>query len=254
MKDAIERRELRKAVQVYRPLVAKPDLFLRFARLADEGKLDIAATKAKLDTDKNAATAEEWAKEHGVLGLAASVENGVLTSNTRGGKTETIAGFAYEAWVANGCLQLYEAATAEELDMELIASYIADPRHKLHYTTTRALAREWALKAVAHETQTQVAGNAYPALYGEVGRFVAGWSFANLLGAMWLQNLWLLTATEAPRRCRWCDNIIDYDQPSQPQGKKPKGRKKEKFCNKTCANAYRYRTTTKPRRQAARAG
>jgi hypothetical protein len=70
---------------------------------------------------------------------------------------------------------------------------------------------------------------------------------------MWLQMFWLLTATETPRRCLWCDKVIDYEQPEQPQGKKKKrGRKKEKFCNKTCDNNYRYQTTTKPRRQAAR--
>jgi hypothetical protein len=68
---------------------------------------------------------------------------------------------------------------------------------------------------VASETQQKVAGNAYPGLYGEVGKFVQGWDFMNLLGAMWLQMFWLLTASETPRRCRnWeCDKVIAYEQP-----------------------------------------
>ena len=114
------------------------------------------------------------------------------------------------------------------------------------------MAREWALVTVASVTQEKVAGNAYPALYGKVGRFVQGWDFRNLLGAMWLQMFWLLTAAEAPHRCRECDKIIAYEQPYQPQGTKKRGRKKEKFCDKVCSDSYVYRTKTKPRRQAAR--
>jgi hypothetical protein len=66
-----------------------------------------------------------------------------------------------------------------------------------------------------------------PSYYGELGRLVAGWSFTNLLGAMSLQMFWLLTATETPQRCKNCD--------------------------KRCSNRYTYLTTTKLRRQAARA-
>jgi hypothetical protein len=115
---------------------------------------------------------------------------------------------------------------------------------------------------VATETQKKVAGNVYSALYGEVGRFVAGWSFMNLLGAMWLQMLWLLTATETPRRCRnWeCDKVIAFKQPDQPaEGTRRNDRSggyrtriDKKFCNKTCRDHYHYLTKTKPRRHAAR--
>jgi hypothetical protein len=73
--------------------------------------------------------------------------------------------------------------------LDLIASYIDNPRHELLYSRTPALAREWALNAVANETQGKVAGNAYPALYGEVGKFIQGRAFTNLLGAMWLQDV-----------------------------------------------------------------
>jgi hypothetical protein len=115
------------------------------------------------------------------------------------------------------------------------------------------------LAFVASETQRKVAGNAYPAPYGEVGNFVQGWDFINLLGAMWLQMFWLLTASEAPRRCRnWeCDKIIAYEQPEQPMGLTPKNdrsggcrtRADKGFCSKRCGNRYNYLTRTKPRRQ-----
>ena len=160
--------------------------------------------------------------------------------------------------MANGCLRLYEAATAAEPDTELIASYML-PRDKA-LAHRPAWARAWALDAVATATQERIAGNAYPALYGEVGRFVAGWSFMNLLGAMWLQMFWLLTATEEPQRCRNCDKIIAYEQPDQlMQGTKRndrsggyRTRRDKRFCGKKCRNEHTYLTKTKPRRQAAR--
>src|SRR5215211_4123896 len=62
MRQAVERREARKEGWVYWPLVKYPDLFLKFARLADEGKLDDAPTVDELDTDKNAGAAKEWAE------------------------------------------------------------------------------------------------------------------------------------------------------------------------------------------------
>jgi hypothetical protein len=260
IRQAAERRDARKEEgdysndRVYLPLVEYPDLFLRFARLADEGKLDDATTKEELDTDKNAEAAKDWAETYGTLGLTRVEpdEFGFRGAYTLGGEADTVAAFAHEAWVANGCLRLYEAATAEELDAELIASYMT-PRGKALHMSTPAQAQEFALGVVATQTQGRVAGNAYPVLYGEVGRFVQGWSFTNLLGAMWLQMFWLLTASEAPRRCRECGEIIPPEPPNLPPGTKKRGRKKEKFCDKTCDNRYRYRTDIKPRRQAAKA-
>lgn len=264
LRKAVERTRLRKEGWVYYPLVQKPDLFLKFARLAENG-LDDVASAGGLDTDKNACVALDWAWEHGVLGLTrGDEEEWFRGASTRGGKADSVASFASEAWRANTCLRLYEAATAEEMDKDFIASRMY-PRDKAFFTRTPARTREWALNIVATETQKKIAGNAYPALYGEVGRFVAGWSFTNLLGAMWLQMFWLLTATEAPRRCRnWeCGKIIALDQPIQPtEGKKRNDRSNgyrtridRQFCpdnNDRCKNRYNYLTRVKPRRRAAR--
>ena len=262
LRQAVKRTKLRKEGWVYYPLVKNPDLFLKFARLADGDGLDNAATVDGLDSDKNAGVALDWAREHGVLGLThADEKEWFRAARTRGGKADTVAAFAYEAWRANTCLRLYEAATAEEIDKELIASYMY-PRDKTIFTHTPARTRQWALNIVATETQQKVAGNAYPALYGKVGRFISGWSFSNLLGAMWLQMFWLLTASETPRKCRnWeCDKIIAYKQPVQPTQGMTKNdrsggystRKDREFCDYKCRNRYNYFTRTKPRRQAAR--
>jgi hypothetical protein len=200
-----------------------------------------------LDTDKNAAVALDWAWEHGTLGLTSGDEvDGFRGASTRGGKEDTVSSFAKEAWRANACLRLYEAATAEELDTDLIASYMY-PRDRVFFTHTPARTREWALSIVATETQKKVAGNAYPALYGEIGSFEAGWTFTGLLGAMWLQMFWLLTAEEEPRRCRHCDKIISYGGSDQR-----KRGPKRRFCDKKCSDSYHYETVTKPRRRAAR--
>lgn len=260
----MQRENLPKKGWVYWPLVENPDLFLEFARLADDGGLDNASTVDELDTDKNRDAALAWAREHGVLGLTffGPDDFGFRPASTLGGKADTVAAFAHEAWKANGYLRLYEAATAEELDVDLISSYMI-PRDKVVYTHPAhppARTRGWALDVVATETQKKIAGNAYPALYGEVRRLEAGWSFRNLLGAMWLQMFWLLTASEQPQRCKNCDSIIAYEQPNQPmQGTKAndrsagyRTRKDKNYCDKKCRDQRHYLTVTKPRRQAAR--
>jgi hypothetical protein len=257
MKQAIERSKARNEVWSYAPLVHVPDLFLKFARLADEEGLDRDAAR-ELDTDKNAAIALSWAHDYGVLGLTSVEDDGLRGTSTKGGEADTVEAFACEAWTANGCLHLYEAATAETLDADLIAFYM--PSRSRAFAATPASTRAWALGAVASETQRNVAGNAYPALYGGVGRFVPGWDFMNLLGAMWLQMFWLLTASEAPRRCKnWeCDKIIAYEQPDQPTlGTKKNDRSggyitriDKAFCSKRCSNRYNYLTRTKPQRQS----
>jgi len=264
VRQAVKRTKRRKQGDSYYPLVDDPDLFLKFARLADGDGLDNAVSVKGLDTDKNADAALDWIRTFGVLGLTPVEVDGFRGASTRGGKADTVASFAAEAWRANTCLRLYEAATAEEMDKDFIASRMY-PRDKAFFTRTLARTREWALNIVATETQKKIAGNAYPALYGEVGRFVAGWSFTNLLGAMWLQMFWLLTATEAPRRCRnWeCGKIIALDQPIYPtEGKKRNDRSNgyrtridRQFCpdnNDRCKNRYNYLTRVKPRRRAAR--
>ena len=81
------------------------------------------------------------------------------------------------------------------------------------------------------------------------GAFRTGWGFRSLLGAMWLQMLWLLTAPEEDvRRCLWCDQVITFEQPEQPaipawknnRRRRRKIRKDKQYCDAHCRTAYDY--------------
>jgi hypothetical protein len=60
------------------------------------------------------------------------------------------------------------------------------------------------LTAVAAIVQEKVASSVYPALYLKPGGgYDQGWDFQYLLGALWLQKLWLLsTDPDQQRRFR----------------------------------------------------
>ena len=223
----------------YRPLVDYSDgrIFLKFARLADDGGLD-----DHLDSDKNAEAALQWADGYGALGLTSSNKPGAWWGSPRGGIGDTVAAFAFEAHVANRTLKLYEAATRPGgVDVEKIAS-LTPGRYEGLITSSPNEARSWALGKAAANIQARVVRYAYPQLYQrETGTFVEGYDFANLCGALWLQALWLVTADDV-RRCGYplCNRIITYEQPEKPLGhkkgerKKHKTHKNKKFCNNTC--------------------
>ena len=216
----------------YQPLVSYPGLFLTFARLAEGDGLD----SNPLDSERNAAAALQWAHGHGTLGLTTVEDHGRLGASTRGGRGDTVESFADEAWIAHGALTVYEAATAPEgPDMETLRSY--DPSYGF-FTQEPERAQEWGMQAVANVVQAKVSRHASLALYQRDGGYVQGYDFANLLGAMWLQMFWLLTADKQPRKCRRCRRVIV-------------GRKNKFYCDDKCKNAYNYRTRTKPRREAA---
>jgi hypothetical protein len=78
----------------------------------------------------------------------------------------------------------------------------------------------------------------------EDGAITLAWRFNNLLGAMWIQMMRLLTATGSTRRFARseCTRIITFD-PGQPPAepgltKNPRGnyktRKDKKFCSDLC--------------------
>jgi len=220
----------------YEPLIKHEDLFLRFARLAEDDGLDGGDD---LDTDRNATVAHRWAEEYGVLGLTFYPRRGRHSRqvNPAGGEGDTVAGFAAEAWAAHRALRLYEAATRSEsggVDVETIISLTPDHVHKDSLERFPEEARAFALSAVVHEIQDRQPYY-FPALYWPetpklmpTGEFVQGWGFTNLLGAIWLQALWLLTAgPDNQKRCAYpkCNRIIIYEQPAKPSLQK-KGERK----------------------------
>jgi hypothetical protein len=218
----------------YEPLLWYEDLFLRFARLPEDAGLEWGD---QLDTDQNAAIALDWAKTYGLLGLTLNKPRGKHSrwANPAGGEGDTVAGFAAEAWAAHRALRLYEAATRSEgVDVETIISLTTDPVHRDSLERFPDEAREYALKDVVHEIHDRRPYYS-PALYWPetrdrrpTGEFVQGWRFTNLLGALWLQALWLLTAgPNNQKRCAYpkCNRIIIYEQPEKPSEHK-KGERK----------------------------
>jgi hypothetical protein len=251
----------------YKPLVGQGGLFFEFARLADDGGLDSASTPEELDTDRNANAALEWVSVYGgVLGLTTGERRGRRYWSTRGGKMDTVARFAEEAWIASRVLRLYEAATREGgPDIEAISGFMEEEgmgSHEIRLLAgTPEAARESALLKVTRDTQEPVARYCYPALYrrGDHNHFVQGSGFSNLLGALWLEMFWLILSDDA-RRCRnpECNRIVPFEPtPARDwferndRGSGYATRTDKVYCSKRCANRHFYLTRTKPRRRQA---
>jgi len=76
------------------------------------------------------------------------------------------------------------------------------------------------------------------------------WGFRSLLGAMWLQMMFLVSATGKVRYCLGpgCNAVISFDQPQQPpapglkKNDRSRGyrtRRDKVFCSKRCNMAHR---------------
>lgn len=245
----------------YQPLVKYPDLFLRFARLADDGGLNIGKES---ESEMNVKAALEWSETYGVLGTTPAKARGAWWADPRGGVGDTVKGFVAEARIANDTLRLYEAATRPKgADVETVASFTPS-RYKGLVSSSPATARDYGLMQVASTVHGQVArhrAHVCPYRRPVDGRFVEGYDFGSLLGAMWLQALWLLE-DDRPGRCRtpWCARIIAFEQPELvDHGLKKNARGPHRthankdHCSKKCYDNYYYETVTKPHRQAASA-
>ncbi len=95
----------------------------------------------------------------------------------------------------------------------------------------------------------------HPQLYqNRDGTFALSWDFQSLLGAMYLQISFLMTATTAARFCkaRDCNRVVALDAPEEtPEGKlerlskgfsKPyKPRSDKEFCGRACYMRWRRR-------------
>jgi hypothetical protein len=175
--------------------------------------------------------------------------------SVHGGLKDTVTRFVIEAMAANSILRLYEAATATKRPkLDIIRSYM--PEDLREALEPPRWYREWALTKIWATVDHMVRDHCHPMSYrrGD-GAFMMGWGFRSLLGAMWLQMLWLLTAPEEDvRRCRWCDRVIDFEQPEQPttgarkvnRPGKRKIRKDKQFCDDRHKAAFDYYVRIKP--------
>src|SRR5215218_7899857 len=92
--------------------------------------------------------------------------------------------------------------------------------------------------------QRRLIGECFPRLYGLKDiRFAHGPSgFGSLVGAMYLQMMWLMTATGKIKRCAGpgCDKIIYFDSSDLPNDSQMEGRavrgiyKNKKYCTTNC--------------------
>jgi hypothetical protein len=241
-------------------------LFVDFARLVEDEGLDVPPKSQEFDTDRNASIALEWAQEWGVLGLTRK-EDGWY--ETRGGKADTVAAFAFQAWVANSILRLYEEAVRP--DGKLETTVIADllmaggfsPRMAHFGTRTQEVAKDYAIHACEEVTLARVRDYCFPTLFRDPGQynFAQGFGSANLLGAIWMGMFWILWDDQT-RTCRnpECNHIIAHSPTPERHGSKKNDRRegyatrKDKvYCSPRCEKRHYYLRHTKPARKAAKA-
>jgi hypothetical protein len=209
----------------YNPLLVR-GLFLEFAELAEGGEI---TQDDWLD----------WTKRWGVLGVG--WREGPVNLH-RGGRREKFSIFKREAELANWVLRLYEAATVEDgPDVPRITELL-----ELDDDTPGSAeeAKGWALYEAKLMVQRRLIGECFPRLFLQPDlSFVHSPSgFGSLVGAMYLQMMWLMSATGKSKRCAGpgCDRIIYFEPSEQPDDVELRGRavrgayRSKKFCSDNC--------------------
>jgi hypothetical protein len=210
----------------YNPLLVR-GLFLEFAELAEGGEI---TQDDWLD----------WTKRWGVLGVR--WREMPMALHRGSGQREKFSIFKSEAELANWVLRLYEAATAEDgPDVGRIKELLELDDND---TGSAKEIKKWALLEVARTVQRRLIGECFPRLYGlKDYSFVHSPSgFGSLGGAMWLQMMYLMTATGKSKRCAGpgCDKIIYFDSSDLPDDPETRGRavratyKSRDYCSTNC--------------------
>jgi len=210
----------------YNPLLVR-GLFLEFAELAEAGEI---THDDWLD----------WTKRWGVLGVD---WRDWPVDMHRGGLRERFSDFRDEAQIVNWVLRLYEAATAEAgPDVPRIRQLL-----ELDDEDTNGSAEEMkglALYEAKTMVQRRLIGECFPRLYlrPDLTIIQSPSGFGSLVGAMYLQMMWLMTATGKIKRCArpGCDKIIYFDSSDLPADPQLEGRavrgvyKSKKYCTTNC--------------------
>lgn len=232
--------------RVYSPLADTTGLFLDFARIgASEQTEDVWL---------------DWIHRYGVLGLSARRSRFMRYASSRGGPGETPQLFEYHAKEAHSALRLFELATAPYgEDASNIAEFIRSTRYNSHVHDHALQDADSAAKLALVLTRTIVqevlADHACPVLYPTdptERRHASSWGFQSLLGAMFLQMMWLMTATGGVKHCQGpgCSRVISFDapKPQEPitgiaRNNRSMGyrtRRDKRYCSPACKQA-RYR-------------
>src|SRR5215212_2922229 len=228
----------------FRPLVDTPALFLEFAGLMEEGEI---TQDVWLD----------WVERYGVLGFEGYGQTeDKWWANPRGGPRETLTAFKNTAWRANAVLRIYEAATAPDgADTAVLGDFVSkggspspgmEGLGTFEGEETAPALTEWGLREAWRIVGNVLAGHCYPELYRLKDTFDRGWGFKSLLGAMYLQMMWLMTAASDSPRCKGpdCSKFITTEQLEQHADpglkKKYRTRKDKEFCSNNCKNRWHY--------------
>jgi hypothetical protein len=157
----------------------------------------------------------------------------------RGGRPhESVANFTFEAWEAHIAWRLYESVrSGGRLDeasvvqfMSPINQWEADitPEGSENswverdiYSSNAERVREWALTVVTDAVNRKIEDYCYPIVQGEPSSYKQSWGFRSLLGAMWLQMMFLM---RVDRRCQWCGKPLDPGMPSHARFCRNNGR------------------------------
>ena len=206
------------ASRSYAPLRDEPDLFLRFASLAEQDS-------GIEDRDGRLEITEKWIKTYGVLGLGYENESKhELVHGWKSDRRENLILFWEEVHRAADCITAYQAGTAPARML----------KHSNIPGKTTTEKRMSAAQTLSHQLNRKLQHECYPEVYygvlrdtGEPAGAGLSWGFRSLLGAMYLQLAWRIKARqcEAPG----CNNIIGLHE-----------RRDKKTCSHSCKERRRY--------------
>jgi hypothetical protein len=209
----------------YNPLLVR-GLFSEFAEVAEGGEI---TQEDWLD----------WTKTWGVLGV--DWREGPVNLH-RGGRSEKFSIFKREAELANWVLRLYEAATAEDgPDVPSIRELLELDDDD---TGSAKEIKGRTLTEVARAVQSRLIGQCFPRLYRlkDYSFIHSPSGFGSLVGAMYLQMMYLMTATGKIKRCGGpeCDKVIYFESSELPDDPEIRGRavratyKSKEYCSTNC--------------------
>jgi hypothetical protein len=133
---------------------------------------------------------------------------------------ESVENFCFEAWEAYIVLRLYESVRSQEVvDAPTVIRFMS-PEDQVDlpirgqvpwverdfYAQDPELTRMWALGVVDEALNKKLESYCYPIIRGAPSCYEQAWGFRSLLGAMWLQMMFLVLAD---RRCWCCNAALD---------------------------------------------
>ena len=149
------------------------------------------------------------------------------------------------------------------MDVNVIAPFVPE-RRRGFFTITPEIAAAWAKDRAIASVNRVLGPHSCLQIYVRSAddRAIDAYDFRDLLGAMYLQAMWLRIA-DNPGRCRnpECRRIIALKQPDRTPDPSVindrdmgyRTRCDKEYCGDKCANAHYYKRVTKPLREARRA-